>query len=123
MVSRPYSCPHCHASFRNESGMYWHLAHRHEIPAAIDALGKEYEAKTTALKEENAQLKKKVEQLTWELEKDEVELVKEKEVKVQLINQISELNFRLQKALLKITARDLFIKEKFGIDVPEPNIT
>jgi len=120
MVSRPFSCPVCHASFRNESGKNWHLAHRHEIPAAIDALGKEYGAKTTALEEENAQLKKKVEQLLWELERDEVELVEEKEEKLQLHKQISELHLQSEKAMMKLAMRDILIKEKLGIDMPEP---
>lgn len=120
MISRPFSCPLCHASFRNESGKNWHLAHRHEIPAAIDALGKEYEAKTTALKEENAQLKKKVEQLTWELERNLTELVQEKKEKLQLHKQISELRLQSEKATMKLAMRDILIKEKLGIDMTEP---
>jgi DNA repair exonuclease SbcCD ATPase subunit len=121
MVSRPYKCPLCHSAFRNESGMKWHLAHRHEIPAATDALGKEYGAKTAALEEEISELKKQVEQLMWELEKDEVELVKEKEVKGELIKKISELEARFQKALIYIAGRDALIKAKLNIDMPEPN--
>lgn len=120
MVSRPYSCPLCHSAFRNESGMKWHLAHKHEIPAAIDALGKDYEAKASALEKENSQLKKQVEQLMWELEKDEVELVKEKELKLQLIKQISELRLQSEKATMKLAMRDILIKEKLGIDMPPP---
>jgi len=123
MVSRPYKCPLCHSAFRNESGMKWHLAHRHEIPAAIDALGKDYEAKASALEKENSELKKQVEQLMWELEKDEVELVKEKELKLQLIKQISELEARFQKAVMIIAIRDILIKEKLNIDMPEPKFT
>jgi len=98
--------------------MNWHLSHRHEIPAALDALGKEYEAKASALEKENSQQKKKVEQLEWELERDVVELVEEKKEKLELHAQISELNSRLQKAILKIAARDLLIKAKLNIDMP-----
>ena len=63
MVSRPYKCPLYHSAFKGESGMEWHLAHRHEIPNAFDALGKDYEAKITNLLEENALLEKKTKQL------------------------------------------------------------
>jgi hypothetical protein len=118
MVSRPYKCPLCHSAFRNESGMMWHLAHKHEIPAAQDALGKKYEAKLSAIEEKNSELKKKVEQLMWELEKDEVELVKEKEVKLELYKKISELEAHCQKYLMVIASRDLLIKEKLNMDMP-----
>jgi len=120
MVSRPYKCPLCHAAFRNESGMNWHLAHKHEIPAALDALGKKYGAKLSALEKENSQLNKQVEQLVWELERDEVALVEAKKEKLQLHNQISELNMKLQKAIMMLAARDILIKEKLNIDMPEP---
>jgi septal ring factor EnvC (AmiA/AmiB activator) len=123
MVSRPYKCPLCHSAFRSESGMKWHLAHKHEIPFALDAIHKDYDAKTTALEEENAQLKKKIKQMQQDIELNLIELVEEKKEKLQLHKQISELEARFQKALLKITARDLFIKEKLGIDMHEPNIT
>ena len=62
MVSRPYKCSLCNSAFRNESGMKWHLAHRHEIPGAFDALGKDYETKTMNLLDENVLLQKKLEQ-------------------------------------------------------------
>jgi len=120
MVSRPYKCPLCHAAFKNESGMNWHLVHRHEIPAALDALGKKYEAKLSGLEEENTQLKKKVEQLEWELERNVIELVHEKKAKLELYAHISELNARLQKAVIVIAGRDSFIKEKLNIDMPDP---
>ncbi len=34
MPSRQYKCPLCHSAFRNESGMKWHIAHKHEIELA-----------------------------------------------------------------------------------------
>ena len=120
MVSRPYKCPLCHSAFKNESGMKWHLIHRHEIPAAFDALGKEYDAKVSALEQENGQLKKKVEQLEWELERDEIALVQEKKAKLELYAQISELNTKFQKALTMLAARDTLIKAELNIDMPEP---
>ena len=120
MVNRPYKCPLCQSAFKNESGMKWHISHRHEIPAAFDALGKDYEAKISALEKGNTQLKKKVEQLEWELERDEIALIQEKKEKLELHTQISELNTRLQKAIIAIAARDFFIKDKLNIDMPDP---
>ena len=121
MVSRPYSCPLCHASFRNESGKNWHLTHRHEIPAATDALGKEYEAKLSALEKENSQLKEKVKQLEWELERNVIESVEEKKAKLELYARISEMEARFQKAIIIIAGRDAFIKAQLNIDMPEPS--
>ena len=121
MVSRPYKCPLCHSAFKNESGMKWHLAHRHEIPAAFDALGKEYEAKVSALEKENTQLKKKAEQLEWELERNVIELVEEKKAKLELYAQISELNLKFEKAMTMLAARDALIKAKLNIDMPPPS--
>jgi len=123
MVSRPYKCPLCHSAFKNESGMYWHLAHRHEIPAAIDALGKKYEAKLSALEEETSQLKKQVEQLEWELERNLIELAEEKKAELELYARISELEARFQKAVMIIANRDILIKEKLNIDMPELTFT
>ena len=83
MVSRPYKCPLCTSAFRNESGMKWHIAYRHEIPNAFDALGKEYEANALSLKEENALFRKNLEQLTRELERTKLALLKEQEEKLK----------------------------------------
>lgn len=57
--------------------MKWHLVHRHEIPNAFDALGKDYETKTTKLLEANALLEKKVHLLEEELKMTEIKLIKE----------------------------------------------
>ena len=67
MPSRPYKCPVCHSAFRNESGMKWHLAHRHEVPGAVDALDKKYETKIVGLQDENTLLKQKLERAESEL--------------------------------------------------------
>jgi DNA repair exonuclease SbcCD ATPase subunit len=121
MVNRPYSCPLCHSAFRNESGMKWHLAHKHEIPAALDALGKKYDEKLSALEKENSQLKKRVEQLTWELERNLTELLEAKKAKLELYARISELDASLQQAIFIIATRDSFIKDKLNIDMPLPH--
>jgi hypothetical protein len=123
MVSRPYKCPLCHSAFRSESGMKWHLAHKHEIPVALDAIHKDYDAKTTALEEENAQLKKKIKQMQQDIELNLIELVEEKKAKLELHARISELDDRFQKAVIMIIARNSFIKEKLNVDMPEPTFT
>ena len=96
MVSRPYKCPLCHSTFRNESGMKWHIAHRHEIPNAFDALGKDYEIQATNLLEENALLKKKVENLEMKLSQAEIDLMQERAEKLREVAEVMRLNNEMQ---------------------------
>lgn len=120
MVSRPYKCPLCHAAFRNESGMKWHIAYRHETPAAFDALGKDYESKITNLQEENALLKKKLEQLDGELHKTQITLIQEKAENKEKTAQVLKLNNDIQKMVTMIAVRDSLIKERLNIEMPNP---
>jgi len=120
MSDRPYKCPLCHSHFRNESGMKWHVAHRHEVPAALDALGKDYEAKTKSLQEENTQLKQRVDQIERELEYTEVASLKEKAAKLAANAEIEQLNKDLLKMTIALAARDVMIQEKLNIPVKDP---
>ena len=112
MVSRPYKCPLCHSTFRNESGMKWHIAHRHEIPTAFDLLGKDYETKTTSLLEENALLKKKVKQLEMALEQADIDLMQERAEKLIKATEAMKLNNDIQTMAIAIVFRDKLIKDK-----------
>ena len=120
MVSRPYKCPLCHSTFRNESGMKWHIAHRHEIPTAFDALGKDYETKTTSLLEENALLEKKVKQLEMALEQAKIDLMQERVEKLQEAAEVIKLNNYIQTMAMAIAIRDSIIKERLNIEMPNP---
>ena len=120
MVSRPYKCPLCHSVFRSESGMKWHIAHRHEIPNAFDALGKDYETKARNLLEENALLKTKVEQLERELEQTKIALIQEQGERLEEAAEVSRLNNDIQKAAIAIAARDIIIKQRLNIEMPNP---
>ncbi len=127
MVSRPYKCPLCNSAFRNESGMKWHIAHRHEIPTAFDALGKDYEATTTSLREEKHQLEVKLRQTQEELDQARIVLIREQEKRMrEQVERLEEdvqttrLNQDLQKAVVAIVARDCIIKERLGIEMPNP---
>ncbi len=120
MVSRPYKCPLCHSTFRNESGMKWHIAHRHEIPNAFDALGKDYETKTTSLLEENTLLKKKVKQLEMALEQTQIDLLQEQGEKLKAAAEVMKLNNDIQKMAMAIALRDILIKERLNIERPNP---
>jgi peptidoglycan hydrolase CwlO-like protein len=101
--------------------MKWHLAHRHEIPTAFDALGKDYEAKTTSLQEENAGLKKKMEQLERELAETGIALRQEKEENLKATAQITQLSKDQQIMALAIVVRNRIIKERLNIEVPNPS--
>jgi threonyl-tRNA synthetase len=120
MVIRPYKCPLCHSSFKNESGMKWHLVHRHEIPNAFDALGKEYEIKTAKLIEENALLEKKARLLEEQLKLIEMELIKEKGEKALESAKVIKLNEEMRKMAMSLVLRDKLIKERLNIDLPSP---
>jgi hypothetical protein len=118
MVSRPYQCPICQSVFRNQSGMKWHIAHKHEIPAAFDALGKDYQAEIAKLTEDNGQIKKRAEQLESELNQTKLDLLREQaavaEKEVQIMKQSKEMwdlgmAYSMQKYILK---------ERLNIEVP-----
>ena len=100
--------------------MNWHVAHRHELPAALDALGKDYEAKTKSLQEENTQLKQRVDQIERELEYTEVASLKEKAAKLAANAEIEQLNKDLLKMTIALAARDVMIQEKLNIPVKDP---
>jgi cell division septum initiation protein DivIVA len=100
--------------------MKWHIAHRHEVPAALDALGKDYEAKTSSLQEENIQLKQRVDQLDRQLADSEVASLKEKAAKLAANAEIEQLNKDLLKMTIKLAARDVMIQEKLNIPVKDP---
>ncbi len=120
MVSRPYKCPLCHSTFRMESGMNWHIAHRHEIPTAFDVLGKDYDAKVTNLQEENALLKKKVEDLERELGQAKIDLMQERTEKLKEAAEVMKLNNYIQTMAIAIVFRDNLIKERLNIEMPNP---
>ncbi len=120
MVSRPYKCPLCHSTFRNESGMKWHIAHRHEIPTAFDALGKDYDAKVANLQEENAILKKKVEDFEMELGQAKIDFMQERAEKLIKATEVMKLNNDIQTMAIAIVFRDNLIKERLNIEMPNP---
>ena len=120
MVNRLYKCPLCHSTFKGESGMKWHVAHRHEIPNAFDALGKDYETKTTNLLEENALLEKKVQLLELKLQQSQIELIQEQAQKVLESAEVVKLNKDIQKMAMALVLRDYLIKEKLNIELPDP---
>jgi len=121
MVERPYKCPLCHSAFRNESGMKWHLAHRHEVPRAFDALNENYESKIKALQEEKTLLGQEVEQFKTERDNTKIALSQEQMKNAEATANITKLNRQLDKALLALATRDVFIKRELDIDMPEPS--
>ncbi len=98
-----------------------HLSRQHEMPAALDALGKNYEAKYKSMLEENAVLKKQLEQIKGELVKTRTDLVQALDEGLKKYAEINRLNGEMQKMGLIIAFRDSFIKEKLGITMPLPS--
>ena len=123
MVDRPYKCPLCHSVFRNESGMKWHVFHRHEVAAALDALdalGKGHEAETASLKGVNSQLKQELEQLQVELSVIRVTLLAEKAEKLAALTRIQQLEQAGDNMILGLVVRDRLLKDHLNIELPNP---
>ena len=120
MANRPYKCPLCHSVFRTESGMKWHIAHKHEIPTAFDTLGKHYEAKTISLQEENAQLKQKLNEIERELEETKAKLLTETAAKLEAEARVQQLTRERDKAITAMALRDHIIEERLQIHLKNP---
>ena len=129
MIERPYQCTLCHAHFRNESGMMWHISRRHEAPQALEALGKNYEGKLVGLQnentinsKENGDLKSKLETTTLELTKARVDMCKEVTRNIKMMQRIQRLHGNISRLLLALVVRDELIKQRLGIILPVPMI-
>lgn len=129
MVERPYQCTLCHAHFRNESGMLWHVSRRHEGPQALEALGKNYQGKLEGLEnenttksKENGDLKSKLETTTLELAKAKMDTCKEMARNIKMMQRIQRLHGNISRMLLALVVRDELIKQRLGIVLPTPRI-
>ena len=63
MPQRPYFCEKCHATFKTPSGREWHIAHRHDAPATLESIRREYNAKADKLMADNRALASKNDQM------------------------------------------------------------
>jgi len=127
MVERPYKCPLCHASFRNESGMMWHVSRRHEAPQALEALGKNYEEKVDKLRQdnvaqarENNDLKSELDDTKTKLLNTTINLTKEQEENITLMSQISKMTDLQTRLITALALRDVILRECSGIKLPIP---
>ncbi|MFC1901847.1 hypothetical protein ACFLX3_02845 [Chloroflexota bacterium] len=120
MPERPYKCSLCHSTFRNESGMKWHIAHRHEIPVAFDALGKDYEARIVSMEEENIQKERQLAQVRKELIETNVALLEEKTARAKAFAQVKRLDEERNIAIMAYVMRDQIIRDRFNIELPNP---
>jgi len=100
--------------------MKWHIAHRHEIPTAFDTLGKDYEAKTISLQEDNAQLKQKLNEIERELEETKAKLLAETAAKLEAEARVQQLTRERDKAITAMVLRDHIIEEKLQIHLKNP---
>jgi hypothetical protein len=120
MVSRPYECPLCQSAFRSESGMKWHLVHRHETPAAFDALAKDYQAKDAKLVEDNGLLKKTADQLEAELDQVKLALLQEQAAASKKDALIIKQQEEMWDLGLACSLQKYILKNRFNTDVPLP---
>jgi galactokinase len=127
MVERPYKCTLCHASFRNESGMMWHVSRRHEAPQALEALGKNYNEKLDKLRKDNftqAQeindLKTKLDDTTMKLMNANMNVAKEIQHNIDLMLQIRNMTDDQRRLAIAFVARDQILQQRLGIKLPNP---
>ena len=74
MLNRPYKCPRCKCYFRNESGMEWHLTHRHETPEVVETMRQTFETKEKTLQEANDEKDRKLNEANRQRESLEFQL-------------------------------------------------
>ena len=120
MPNRPYKCTLCHAVFKTESGRRWHIAHRHEVPAALDTLARDYEARTTDLQQDNANLSTSLNQIQRDLKASRVSLMREMTAELEARIRIQHLEADIRKMAIELVARDHVLKVKLGIELPNP---
>jgi len=96
--------------------MKWHVTHRHELPASLDALGKDYETKVAILKDENFQLK----QFQEELSLIKVALSEEKAEKLEAFTQKQQLEQERDKVIMALVVRDQILQDQLNIELPNP---
>lgn len=120
MPNRPYECPLCRSVFRNESGMKWHIAHRHEIPTAFDTLGKDYEIKIVGLEDENTLLKQSLQRVERELIETKLKLSEGVLARANDWAEIRRLQDVINKTAMNLALRDRLIKEKLNIELKNP---
>lgn len=98
----------------------WHLAHRHEIPTAFDALRRQYEAKAIGLQEENHRLRKERDQLRAERDDARLSLLEERAANIEANAEIAQLRRLLEKAEIALALRDHILQEKLNIQLKNP---
>lgn len=127
MVERPYKCPLCHASFRNESGMMWHVSRRHEAPQALEALGKNYQEKLDELRkdnfrqaQENSALKNKLDETMRKQINSDLRIIKELEQNITLTVRIRKMTDDQGRLAMALVVRDQILQQRLGITLPNP---
>ena len=97
-----------------------HLIHKHEIPEAFDALGKEYETKIEKLIGENALLERKAQLLEDQLKLKEMELINKQGEKALASAEVIKLHEEMRKMAIALASRDIFIKKELNVELPSP---
>ncbi len=127
MVERPYKCKLCHASFRNESGMMWHVSRRHEAPQALEALGKNYDEKLDKLRKDNLTQAREIDDLKTKLDDANSRLVNKNQCIIEQQKQNTILMLHIHKMsnnqallLIALAVRDQILQQRLGIKLPNP---
>jgi hypothetical protein len=100
--------------------MKWHIAHRHEIPVAFDTLGKDYEARIVSMEEENIQKERQLVQVRAELIENQIALLEERSARAEAFARVNRLDEDRHRAIMALAMRDLIIRDKLNIELPNP---
>lgn len=119
MVIRRFECPRCMSAFRTESGMKWHLAHKHELPAAMDAIGKNYEVKIEESQTQNDRLKLELEKTKALLQSTQMSLLSQAAAKNKALLDNQHLVNLVTELMINITALSSLVESRFGVKVPD----
>jgi predicted nuclease with TOPRIM domain len=100
--------------------MKWHIAHRHDIPTAFDALAKDYQTKLVGLEDENTRLKQKLDRVEGELVETKLKLCDEVVARASDQAMIKRLWKSFNIAVMALALRDILIKEKLNMQLKNP---
>jgi len=120
MIVRPFKCPLCLSAFRTESGMKWHLAHKHETPAAVDAICQDYKAKVEDLEMQNTRLQKQLDETIMLLQSAKSRLEYEIAAKEKSWRDNKALIDFCNKMMIYFAALDINLLAKYNISIPNP---
>jgi hypothetical protein len=125
MVERHFQCSLCKKLFRNDSGLEWHLIHRHELAQAIEVIKADYEGRLGELTGDNAaksheitSLKTEADRARFESMRNTISVIEALRVNVELDHKINMMQDGQSKMILGLILRDAAMERELGRPLP-----